>query len=217
MRSRVKAVEENGGAYRARTILAAFLMLGTALLLASCAGAQEPVEQEPVEQEPVEKEAQQPAETMPVTEKQGAAGQQGVTISEIVEEPDDFYGQTVTVQGVIAEVLGPNLFVIVDQQVLQEEEDELFDDPETLAERGVLVANPVGDDPNLAENQSVRVAGTVRPFDVEQFSEEGFIVEIEPEETFNFFRERAAIVADSIQVQPGGENTQMQETTMMGQ
>lgn len=203
MRVKVKTAEEDrGGLYRLRDVAALALMLVAALLLASCGGEEEPqqVEEEvtPAEEEVAPTEGQEPPE-------QAA----GVTISEILEEPDEYYGQSVTVQGAVARVFDPNVFAIVDQQAMQEN-NELFDDPETLAERSLLVAGK--DVPNLVENETVQVAGTVQPYDIAVF-EDALVIDVEPNETFNFFEGRAAIVADSVQPQGGETTMQMQETT----
>lgn len=194
-RVRVRTAGERGGFHR--TIGAMALMLLVAVFLASCGGDGEEAQQQ-VEGPPAPTEEQK-------TPEQAA----GVTLSEIAEEPDEFYGQTVTVQGAVARVLDPNVFVLVDQQRFQDE--EFFDDPEVLAEEGVLVAS--GDVPNLTGGQTVQVSGTVQPFDIAEF-EDALVIDIEPDETFNLFQGRAAIVATSVEGQPGGETTQqMQETT----
>ncbi len=152
-----------------------------------------------------------------VTPQQGGtsaqAQQQGaqVALSTIVDNPSEFYGRTVTVSGPVARVLNPNAFVTVAQEAAQQQNDGFFDDPETLAEQGVLVVSGSGSGPNLTENQSVQVTGQVQRFDVTTFEQElGVQFEENNEDFLTTFSENdgPAIVANSIQPQAGGTTQQ---------
>ncbi len=135
--------------------------------------------------------------------------QQGIDVGLpiIVDEPEEFYGQNVTVSGAVAQIIDPNSFVIVDQQAAQDE--ELFDaDSGTLAEQGVLVTTSGGTGPNLTERMTVQVTGTLQQFDAATFEQELGIGFEENNEFYSAFAGGPAIVASQIQqLQGGGETT----------
>ncbi len=136
-------------------------------------------------------------------------GQQGVdaTLSRIVDQPEEFYGQNVTVSGAVAQVISPNAFVLVQKNTRGE---GLYDvDAVTLADRGVLVAT--SDGPNLTGRQAVRVTGPLRQFDVSAFEQDLGVRFDGNDEYLSAFSEGPAIKAEKIQRTQGGE------TTMMGQ
>ncbi len=137
------------------------------------------------------------------------AMQQGtnVGITEIVDQPAEFYGQTLTVNGAVAQVIDPNTFVIVNEQTAQNEglyEAEAAD----LAEQGVLVTTGGGTGPNLTERQTVQVTGTLQQFDAATFEQEMGVQYDENDETVSAFSERPAIMASQVQPMRGGTTTQ---------
>lgn len=111
------------------------------------------------------------ANTVDLTAEAADAGAQNVqaTLSDITDEPEEYYGQTLTVDGAVAQTIEPNAFVIFEQQLAEDE--ELLDDPAALAEEGVLVVSG-GPEPNLSELMSVQVKGTFQEFDLATFEEE---------------------------------------------
>jgi hypothetical protein len=73
-----------------------------------------------------------------------------ITATKLVKDPKAYYGQTVTVQSEVEDVLSPNAFTL--------DEDALFKGPD------VLVLLPTGVASSLAHDQKVTVTGTVRPW-----------------------------------------------------
>ncbi len=152
------------------------------------------------------------ADSFVLTPQQGdetTQGQQGVnaTLSRIVDQPEEFYGQNVTVSGAVAQVIGANAFVLVQKNTKGE---GLYDvDAVTLADRGVLVAT--SDGPNLTERQTVRVTGTLQQFDVSAFEQDLGVRFDGNDQYLSAFSEGPAIKAEKVQRMHGGE------TTMMGQ
>jgi len=152
------------------------------------------------------------ADSFVLTPQQGGEttqGQQGVdaTLSRIVDQPEEFYGQTVTVSGAVAQVISPNAFVLVQKNT---QDEGLYDvDAVTLADRGVLVAT--SDGPNLTERQTVRVTGPLEQFDVSAFEQDLGVRFDRNDEYLSAFSEGPAIKAEKVQRMRGGE------TTMMGQ
>ncbi len=111
------------------------------------------------------------ANTVDLQPEGGDAGAQNVqaTLADITDEPEEYYGQTLTVDGAVAQIIEPNAFVIVEQQLAEDE--ELLNDPAALAEEGVLVMSD-GPQPNLSELMTVQVTGTFQEFEVATFEEE---------------------------------------------
>lgn len=151
------------------------------------------------------------ADSFILTPQQGGDAttmEQGVnaTLPLITDSPEEFYGQTVTVSGAVAQVIDPNTFVIVDQQ--SAEDEGLYDVAAgTLAEQGILVSTSNG--PNLTERQTVEVTGALQQFDTETFEQElGVTYDTNDEYISGFSDGRPAIMADQVQVQ--GEETTSQ-------
>ncbi len=151
------------------------------------------------------------ADSFVLTPQQGggtaAQAQQGtnVTVPMILDQPEEFYGRTITVNGAVAQIIDPNTFVIVEQQAAENE--GLYDaDAGTLADQGVLVATSNG--PNLTERQTVQVTGTLQQFDVATFEQElGGVTFDENNEFISAFEGRPAIMASQIQQTQGGQTT----------
>ncbi len=154
------------------------------------------------------------AQEVVLTPRQGgdaARARQGVdaTLPLIADAPEEFYGQSVTVKGVVARVVNRNVFVIVDEWVAREE--EVFDDvgsSGSLVERGVLVATSEG--PVPAEKQVVQVPGRVLRFDVADLERRLGASFDEDAEILSTYQENEgpAVVASEIRLQTqGGETT----------
>ena len=129
------------------------------------------------------------------------AMQQGIqaSIPTIVDDPAEFYGSSTTVNGVVAETIEPNAFVIADEETSSEAA------PEDLASEGLLVVSGGDAAPNLTESQTVQVSGTVQEFDLATFEQElGADLN---DEFYSVYDGRPAILADSIQPMQGGGTT----------
>lgn len=96
--------------------------------------------------------------------EESAGPEAGATISEISQAPDEYIGQTVTVSGEVAEVIGPQTFSIGAQ-------DEAGGG--TLLVVGAQpLAEIVAEDEEIAAEDVVGVSGTVREFDIPAIEEE---------------------------------------------
>ena len=152
-----------------------------------------------------------------VTPQQGGSTAQAqqqapVQLTTLIDNPSEFYGQQVTLDGAVAQVISPSASVIVPQErATQMQNEGIFDNPEALAQEGVLIVNTAGTGPNLSELQTVQATGTVQEFeDVGAFEQE-FGVTLGDDEIFSAFGSRPVIAATSVQPQAG--ETTMQETT----
>ena len=88
-----RAVSRDGGSYRAWSVGALALAMLAALLLASCG------------QGPASGSGE---ETAPSGEEAESAGQAiGVSVADVTDNPDEFYGKTVTLSGLVSEVVAP--------------------------------------------------------------------------------------------------------------
>ncbi len=114
-------------------------------------------------------------------EEQSAGPEAGVTISDITDNPEEYYDSTVTVSGEVGELIGPRAFTIGT-------EDDLG------GGEGVLV---VSGDPalNLVEGMPVQVIGVFWEFDLEIFEEE---LGVELDEAFADWDGRPAILAAEV-------------------
>jgi len=112
------------------------------------------------------------ANTVDLTAEAADAGEQGVaaTLPDITDNPEEYFGQTLTVDGAVAQIIEPNAFVIVEQRLAEDE--QLLDDPAALADEGVLVVGGGDPAPNLTELQAAQVTGLYREFDLVEFEEE---------------------------------------------
>lgn len=207
------------GAWTVRTI--ALLLI--VMLLASCGNGQEG-------QQGGGEETGQPADEeteMGGGTTQGTGGQGGeVSVSDITDSPEEFYGQTVTVSGAVGEFIEPRGLVIVPEQTLELIEPrptpptpEGVPTPQVepvLLDEGVLVVSTTPLEPIMRD--IVRVTGTVRQFDRAEVGQE--VNHDLRARYYGGWRNKPVIIAQSVeQVQGGGETTsletteQMQETT----
>lgn len=109
-------------------------------------------------------------------------------LSQIIENPDQYYGQQVTVVGEIQDLYTTRVFKISDQTVGQE---LLVITPEPLSEQQAAEAEEL-----LEDNADVRVAGTVRQLVIAEVEEELSIdldeqVEVE-------FRNKPVLIANNV-------------------
>jgi hypothetical protein len=137
------------------------------------------------------------ANTVDLTAEAADAGAQNVqaTMSDITDEPEEYYGQTLTVAGIVDETIEANAFVLIDQQAAGEADAQEEDD--LAADEGVLVVNSEGFTPNVSEGQRVQVKGAFQEFDLAAFEEE-LGVDLE-NDAFANFAGRPAIQAQQIQ------------------
>ncbi|MDP9480443.1 MAG: hypothetical protein M3R38_33080 [Actinomycetota bacterium] len=121
------------------------------------------------------------------------AGAVQATLSDITDNPEEFYGQTLTVDGgAVAEVLNPDSFVIIDAETAAEEI------PEDLTEEGVLVIGSTdGPLPELGVETPVQVTGLFREFNLVEVEEE-LGTELD-DAVYEDWEGRPAILADQVQ------------------
>ena len=116
-----------------------------------------------------------------------------VGLSEVIEDPQRYYGQTTTVSGAVGQVIEPRAFVMVDEQTLQggpPSEAELVD-------RGVLIVSTGGPAPNVSEPQKARVTGTLQQFDITTF-EKQHGVDLD-DVLYAEYQDRSVLVAAEVQ------------------
>lgn len=100
------------------------------------------------------------------TQSRAAAPQAGVTLDDLVEDPEAFVGETATVSGVVDHILLPHAFVLRSEQfaghevLVVAEAEQLPTDPERPAQFALL------------PNDLVEVTGRVDVFDIAAFEEE---------------------------------------------
>lgn len=147
------------------------------------------------------------ADSVVITPQQGGGGSttqagQGVkvSLSAITDQPAEFYGQTVTVNGPVARTVESIAYVIVSDQTM--DNGEALEDVGLLANQGVLVVDRGG--ANVNEGQNSQVTGVVQQFNLEQFEEDyGVTFENPNNEVYSSFEGRPAIIAGA-----GGGSTQ---------
>ena len=154
-----------------------------------------------------------------VTPQQGgttaqAQQQAPVQITTLIDNPSEFYGQQVTVDGAVARVISPSASVIVpEDRATQLQNEGVFEDPAALAQEGVLVVNTTGTGPDLSELQTIQATGTVQEFESVGAFEQEFGVTLGNDEIFSAFGGRPVIAASQIQPQPQAGGSTMQGTT----
>ena len=202
-----RIVDERGGGRdnnvsRVWTIGAIALMLA-AVFLASCGGGGQEGQQEG---------------GGGAAQETGGQSPQDVTLEEIVNSPDQYYGKQATVTGAVGQFIEPRGLVIVPEQALEElgitptaVTPEGVPTPQistVLLDEGVVVVSKSTMD--APKRQSVRVTGTVRQFDRAVVGEE---VGIELRQRYyGGWRNKPAIVATSVEQVGGGEATSLENT-----
>ena len=157
-------------------------------------------------------------------QQQGGAQETGeqsprdATLEEIVNSPDQFYGQQVTVTGAVGQYIEPRGLVIVPERALEEigitptaVTPEGVPTPQistVLLDEGVVVVSKSPLD--APKRQAVRVTGTVRQFDRATVGQEvGFRLR---QRYYGGWRNKPAIVATSVEQIAGGEATSLENT-----
>lgn len=118
-----------------------------------------------------------------------AGSEQEVSIRELADSPEEFYGERVTVSATVARVAQPEVFTLAS--------DEPETDEEPVEDEAVLV---VGSEPiasGLSEEQSVRVTGRVREFQVEEVERE-LGIDLQGSLRADYGGEAPAILAESV-------------------
>ena len=97
-------------------------------------------------------------------------GEQGadVGLPAVLENPQRYYGQKMTLSGAVGQVIEPRAFVMVDRQTLQ---GGPLSEVE-FADSGALVVHTGGSAPDVAEPQNVRTTGTLQQFDIAAFEQQ---------------------------------------------
>jgi hypothetical protein len=183
-----RTVAERGGSHSRAWVVGAIALMLAAVSLAACG-----------------QQAQQQGQ------QQGGQGSpQEVTLSEIIDSPEQFYGQRVTVSGAVGQFIEPRGLVIVPEQAL---EDLKVNAPgvtpegvptrpvsTVLLDEGVVVVSK--SDIGTPQRQRVRVTGTVRRFDRDVVGREvGFALRAR---YYGGWRNKPSIVAESVEQIGGG-------------
>ena len=121
----------------------------------------------------------------------------GVTLEEIADEPDQWFGESVTADGDVGEVLGPRSFLLTERFTAS---DLLVINPVPLWKVGEQADGEPLSEGELSEDQLVRVTGEVVRFDIA--SAERRIGADLDEETLDAYVGTPAIIADSISLEP---------------
>ncbi|MDQ5826967.1 MAG: hypothetical protein M3441_22570, partial [Chloroflexota bacterium] len=132
------------------------------------------------------------------TREQGA----DVGLPAVLENPQRYYGQKLTLSGAVGQVIEAQAFVMVDRQALQGGPLSAVE----LADRGVLVVHTGGSVPNVAEPQNVRVTGLLQRFDISAFEQQqGINLD---DELYTQYEDRPALLAAEIRPTQGELTTQ---------
>lgn len=121
--------------------------------------------------------------------------ERGVDIRRLVNDPEELYGERVTVSATVARVVQPRAFTLVS--------DEPESDEEPVEDRAVLVVSGEPVASGLSEEQSVRVSGEVRPFKLQEI-EQQLGTELRDSLRASYGGETPAILADSVSSLQGG-------------
>lgn len=119
----------------------------------------------------------------------------GVSMYQIAENPQEYYGSTVTVSGEVSYVLGPNALLVVPRFGVSAD-DTLVISPVPLSE----VTDQSGDAP-LSQGEAVRITGEVREFDLPGIERE-IGVDLDDESLDAYDGVMPSIVASSISLDP---------------
>lgn len=97
---KVKTIEERGNRFSLRMVGAMALMLALAIFLASCA------------EEEQGGASTTGASTTPEEEPESEGPASGVVVSDITDNPSEYFGSTVTISGEVNDLAGPQAFTI---------------------------------------------------------------------------------------------------------
>lgn len=154
-------------------------LAAVALFLASCEATS--VGRDPGPQDDIGEQAEDAGEP-------GSTGSEsGVGFAELTDNPDEFYGETVTVSATVARVIEEQAFSIVS--------DEPPGDEEPVEDEAVLVVSERGAHERLYEEETVRVTGEVRRFDLAEIERE---LDVDLDDSLSVdYGERPVIIAQS--------------------
>src|SRR6185503_2531650 len=125
-----------------------------------------------------------------------------ISAGKLAKDAKHFYGQTVTVQAEVEDVLGPKMFTL--------------DEDAILAGADVLVLVPRGVTAQLSHDQKVTVTGTVRQYveaDLDRdfdFFENGKLVEVNKKVDW---KTRPVIIATSVRTAAGDDLVLLSDAT----
>jgi hypothetical protein len=140
-----------------------------------------PMDEETAEATPTEEATADATPTIDAATEDSA-----LTISEINDNPNDFLGQVVFVEGEFAERLGDNSFRL-SEAGRQDQNNQIL-----------VVLTDATDSPLILDTESpLQVSGVVRTFDREEFEEE-FDLTFDDEELYDTFDGRPVIVAELV-------------------
>ena len=127
----------------------------------------------------------------------------GVTLYELTDNPEEYYGSTVTVSGEVSYILGPHAFLIVTRFGVSAD-DMLVASPIPLSRIG----DRSGDAP-LSQGDAVQITGEVREFELTSVEQE--IGADLNNELLDYREGTPSMVASSISLEPpraeDGEST----------
>ena len=189
IKSGVRAVGSISGRSRIWNVGALFLLLSAAVLLASCGN-----------------DTGDAGNGATDGEETQAAGEADVSVSEIINQPEEFYDQTVTVSGPVVQVIDSTRFVITSEEILDERGEDFFESNQNLAENGLLIATRGGESPEISATEAAQVTGEVQQFDQQSFETQvgiGFNSSV-----YNDFSQRPAVIANEVQQMGGGSTGQ---------
>jgi len=125
------------------------------------------------------------------------------TLNEVLDNPGDYYGQTATLTGEITQTLSPQTFEVGGQRNVEDlagAEDRYGENADGL----LVVANldEISGAPEVSVGDTVRVAGTVRPFDLREIEEE--LGEDLRGAVLTYYASQPLLIATSIEPAGGG-------------
>ena len=123
-----------------------------------------------------------------------------VGLAAILEDPRRYYGQEMTIDGAVGQVIEPRAFVMVGGQTLQGGPPSEAE----LADEGLLVVRTGGPTPNVVEPQSVETTGTLQRFDIATLEQRGVSLD---EDLYTEYEGAPVLLADEVRPVPGEETT----------
>jgi hypothetical protein len=134
---------------------------------------------------PYEEGAEGPVDESPAVEEEP-----GANVAELSEAPEEYAGQTVTLQGQVEDVIGVNTFRI-------QQEEDFFGEDTAL----VITATPTTALPN--DDEYVQVTGEVRTFEVAEIEQEyGLNWNADIEAELEQYENQPVVIAQSIEPIP---------------
>lgn len=168
-------------------IMLVLLVASVSPLLASCEG----IGRGPGPQDDIE-------DSVPAQVEQGSTTAQGsVTLEELTQRPDRFYGERETVGGRVGRTMSASTFALT--SVGTAESNEAFE------VESALVAGGDGSIPKLTEGRRVRMTGEVQRLNLKEIEQE-LNTDLE-DSLYADFEEKPAILTGTVEVLAGGETT----------